>query len=478
MHVRSLSLAFVLGFVPAAVAQKPIAADMTIRSHAILTKHCAGCHGDKRVRSDLKVLDHTQMVKNRPVAFIQPKNPTASQVLELIEEGSMPPGKCAKVPEQEVAVLRDWVASGAAAYPVRFDDEFAHETILANIKDPTTDPDDVPFYRYLTLHHLAEGPAADLTAVRPKFLEAVRSAFKKGSVGPRPIDPTATVFRIDLRDVGWDHKPFIKLDPEGREDGSAKGNIFDILLLEYPHAVLPAGSPVFAELVPKFLRPADQVRPVAFVRGDWFADAVTASKLTGDLRKLIAIAAEIPAAPKEPNSKLAGSVKAPDGAIPAIDAWHGPDLAGEPTVKGFKAETIDFSRDMPRDKFYPDERFRVRISATDPMFYQVIYIDAKGKIDRRFDVEKYTPGKPREVILPPEGGLSDEELGPERILVFAAPTNFAPAEGWREKITGIERIYHPFFDLKAAAAVGAGSPDAKVMRKSLVTTVLDPKTKK
>ena len=112
MHARSLSLALVLVFVPAAVAQKPTAADLTIRSHAILTKHCAGCHGDKPVRGNLKVLVHGEMIKNHPVALIQPKNPTASQVLELIEEGSMPPGKYAKVPEQEVAVLREWVASG------------------------------------------------------------------------------------------------------------------------------------------------------------------------------------------------------------------------------------------------------------------------------------------------------------------------------------------------------------------------------
>src|SRR5262249_54645025 len=351
--------------------------------------------------------DRGQMVKSRPVAFIQRKDPTASQVLELIEEGSMPPGRHAKVPADEVAVLREWVSSGAAAYPVRFDDVFAHETILANIKD--ADPDDVPFFRYLTLHHLADGPTGDLTAVRPKFLEAVRSVSRERSVGPRPIDPTATIFRIDLRDIGWDHKPFVKLNDKGEEDGSAKGNVFDVVLLEYPHAVLPAGSPVFAELAMKFLRPADQVRPVPFVRGDWFVDTVTTAPLADDLRKLIALGAEISAASKEPKPRLSTGVTPPIGALPAIDTWYGPDPTGESLVKGLKVETIAFSHNEVRDKFKGGQRFRLRISAEVDMHFEVIWVDSKRKVDTRLPVQEYTKGKgPWEIPLPVNGVLSEE----------------------------------------------------------------------
>jgi len=489
MQSRSLALALLLGVVPLAVAQKP-SPDLTIRSRAILAKHCAECHGDKPIRGDLKVMDYGEMTKHRRVVFIQPKDPTASQVLELIEEGSMPPGKNAKVPPEEVAVLREWVSSGAPAYPIRFDDAFAYEAILANINDKNTDPDDVPFYRYLTLHHLADAPEGVLTAARSKFLEGVRSVLKPGATGPRSVDATATIFRIDLRDGGWDLKPFIKLNDKGEENGSAKGNIFDVVLLEYPHAVLPVGSRVFAELAQKFLRPADQIRPVPFVRGDWFVDAVTMAPLADDLRKLIALGAEVP--PELRKSKAPSvTAMASLGAIPMVDSWYGSDPAGEPAVKGLKVETvedqvkglkvetIDFSRNERRDKFKPGERFRLRISADEDMHFEVIWVDSKGKVDTRLPVEKYKRGKPWETPLPVEGELSDEEFGQERIMVFAsARKEFVAAEVWRERTTRIERIVHPFFKLKSdAGGLVPDLTDATVTRRTATITILDPKKK-
>jgi hypothetical protein len=411
-------------------------------------------------------------------------------VLELIEEGSMPPGRHAKVPADEIELLREWVASGAAAYPVRFDDAFAHEAILADVKK--SDADDVRFFRYLSIHHLADAPTGDLTKARPDFLTALRSVLKPGAVPPQPINPTATIFRIDLRDAGWDDKPFVKVDGEGKEDGPAKANIFDLVLLEYPHAVLPTESVVFAELGQRFLGPADQVRPVPFVRGDWFVDNVTTSPLADDLRKLIELAAEVPSGLKDPKPRPSIAVAATVGAIPAVDAWHGRDPTGESSVKGLKVETtedspvkglkvetIDFSLNKVRDKFYPDERFRLRITADEDMFFEVIWVDSKQKVDTRLPVKEYKSGKPWEIPLPLDGGLSGEEFGQERLMVFAcARAEFAPAEVWRAKNTKIERIVHPFFKLKnGPGGLVPDLVDAKVTRRTATITILDPKKK-
>ena len=66
--------------------------------------------------------------------------------------------------------------------------------------------------------------------------------------------------------------------------GPSAINRFDLILLEYPYGVVPTSSEVFTRLADEFLGPASQVRPLAFVRADWFIAAVTRPPLFEDLR--------------------------------------------------------------------------------------------------------------------------------------------------------------------------------------------------
>ena len=90
-----------------------------------------------------------------------------------------------------------------------------------------------------------------------------------------------------LREAGWDHKPFDKLNNAGMVAGPADGTLFDVVLMEYPFGVLPTAVKEAEKLGEKFLGPAKQVRPFAFVRGDWFVEASTTAPLVNDLRELI-----------------------------------------------------------------------------------------------------------------------------------------------------------------------------------------------
>ena len=139
---------------------------------------------------------------------------------------------------------------------------------------------DVPYYRYLTLHHLAsdKSPITDLIKSRTEFLAALKTITKAGSPAPQAVDATQTVFRIDLHNAGWNHKPFNKLDNTGMVAGPAEGTLFDVVLMEYPFGVLPTGFKESEKLGEKFLVPARQVRPFAFVRGDWFVEASTTGR--------------------------------------------------------------------------------------------------------------------------------------------------------------------------------------------------------
>src|SRR5688500_10478872 len=73
-------------------------ADLTVKARRILVEHCSACHGEKPSPSTLGVLDHGQLLRSDGIVpFIRPGDPKASQALALIEEGSMPPGRLAKV---------------------------------------------------------------------------------------------------------------------------------------------------------------------------------------------------------------------------------------------------------------------------------------------------------------------------------------------------------------------------------------------
>src|SRR5688572_24878441 len=116
MPMIARRLAVVAGLVLVQVGQADPAdnAQLAVRARAILAKHCAACHGGAEPRSTLQVLIHTQMVAERHARFVIPQQPDLSQALELIEQGSMPPGGLAKLLNDEVKDLRAWVASGAA----------------------------------------------------------------------------------------------------------------------------------------------------------------------------------------------------------------------------------------------------------------------------------------------------------------------------------------------------------------------------
>src|SRR5262245_61965750 len=126
MIARCIAAVVGLFLAGAASAAPAEAAQLAVRARAILLKHCASCHGGKSPRSTLLVAKYGQMVAERPTRFVAPRQPDLSQAIELVEEGSMPPGRLAKLTSDEQADLRAWGKSGAAADPARFDDEFEH----------------------------------------------------------------------------------------------------------------------------------------------------------------------------------------------------------------------------------------------------------------------------------------------------------------------------------------------------------------
>jgi serine/threonine-protein kinase len=165
--------------------------------------------------------------------------------------------------------------------------EYVWEKILNDVR--RLKPGQIHYWRYFTLNHLAAAGATlgELELHRRALAKAVNhlsralQPFKLRAVDP----PDNLVFAVDLREVEWLRQPLTRI--AGRRDGPpAVLKLFDLLLLEYPYAVVPKDSRTFDQLAEEFLVPAKQIRPVAALRADWFVSVATQPPLYAELLQL------------------------------------------------------------------------------------------------------------------------------------------------------------------------------------------------
>ncbi len=280
----------------------------------ILRKHCFDCHGKnpKKLKGGLNLFDPAHLAdKERKI--VVPGAPDESELIQQVEKDLMPPpaGNRPAVTAEERKVLRQWVASGAAPFPAtqppatvqtpRADAPGSPETtgksqagseyvltkILAHVR--SVPRQDRPLLRYFSIHHLL---TAGLT---PDDLELQRDALAKAIhhltwnskiIKLKPIDPPArTVFVIDLRELGWDLQPYERIK-DRKSAGKSELTLFDLVLLEYPYSIAYSDSDTADQLAEEFLQPAGQVRPIPYIRADWFVSTATQSPLYEDLLQL------------------------------------------------------------------------------------------------------------------------------------------------------------------------------------------------
>jgi mono/diheme cytochrome c family protein len=300
--------------------------DRAIRARAILRKYCHECHGEQEKKGTLAVMNHARLVASgpNPVPFVAPRDAARSQIIQFIEDGSMPPGARARPSPDEVAALKAWIADAATHFPTSFD---ADATLKLLLDDHASRPDDATHVRYLSLAHLVRdgAPPPDLAVAEGDLFEALRGCGL--TTMPVPVDGPATLYRLDTRQAGWDSRAlFVQ---ETREPKSAEGlhtlAPYDLVLLEYPHAASLSKGHSLATPLNDYLTRAQLARPVPLVRADW---------LTGVLRKDAPLAAdlkslsELHAALKKADDPPAGQeAKMPCGPRPRAFGGVNPVLA-------------------------------------------------------------------------------------------------------------------------------------------------------
>ncbi|MBV8316690.1 MAG: c-type cytochrome [Planctomycetaceae bacterium] len=278
----------------------PAAADLAARVEEIFRARCLECHGGRKVKGKVKILDRDLLIAREKLVPGKPDDSALFQVITADDESVMPPKDQPRLRPGEIEAIRAWIAAGAAPFPTDSATlagsgteeapgkvagvEYVLKSILQDVR--TLSPEDRPFARYFSLNHLlAAGASTDeLDLHRDALAKAINHlSWERELVHPRPIEPTSTVFRIDLRALGWDERPFERV---GDHAGATPLNLFDLALLEYPYGVVYEDSEAFDQLAREFLGPAGQVRPIAFVRADWFVSTATQPPLYDDFLRL------------------------------------------------------------------------------------------------------------------------------------------------------------------------------------------------
>ncbi len=194
---------------------------------AILQTNCVQCHGPGSGAGGLQNITNLESIISK--GLVVPNKPAESPLLQRLQSTSnpMPPSSESVRPtEAEIATIAEWIAQGAKTGENACDNTLvpivpfdqSNDTMIAKMRDDivTTNKKDRPFIRYLTLTHLHNAGMCqrDLDLYRDGLAKALNSLSRESTlVRPTTIDDEKTIYRIDLRDYGWDDHPrFPELD--------------------------------------------------------------------------------------------------------------------------------------------------------------------------------------------------------------------------------------------------------------------------
>ncbi len=202
VSVVPVVLAALAGFPPAHADR---AANGAAGGEAILRRYCVRCHSGPAARGDFDFVANTQKLIAK--GFVVPGDAGHSVIALRVEAGEMPPPTVRSRPSaQEIAALRAWIDGmvAAEATPAFRRDDVVSGALAAD--EAALPAEARPFARWLTLVHLANAGASGAVLERYRIAIAELLASLSWSAAPPAvvaIDAERTIFRIDLRELGW-----------------------------------------------------------------------------------------------------------------------------------------------------------------------------------------------------------------------------------------------------------------------------------
>lgn len=184
--------------------------ELAVKGDALVRKYCYQCHGITfNGDSALDVTNRTALL-DPDHEYVLAGNAEGSQLWQRIASNEMPPKSQPQPTPEERELLKQWIHAGAP-FPERVVRHFVEwKSILQAIHDDlkATSPEVRQYVRYFTLTNLYN----DVHGVTELEMRLYRAALSKALnsvswqpdlVIPKPLDPEQTLFRVDIRDLGW-----------------------------------------------------------------------------------------------------------------------------------------------------------------------------------------------------------------------------------------------------------------------------------
>lgn len=249
----------------------PQGADLEERARVILVDNCARCHAStaQRVRGGFGNVD--QLDELVGAGLVEPGNPAASLLFELVDSGDMPEDGD-RLAQDDIDLIAKWIRSLAPGMRVP---ALTHDALLDRIEADlgAVREQDRTYLRYLSLANLWNlgEPEETLEYYRMGVLKLLNSlSWAPDLVRMEWVGEERALLRVDLRQLAryggqsWDEGLWETILIEGGEGPGGP--------LPYTYGVLSGSSQ--EERLLHALHTS-----VPYVRADWFAFATTRPRL-------------------------------------------------------------------------------------------------------------------------------------------------------------------------------------------------------
>jgi len=211
----------------------------------VLAANCGQCHGPaltpQQAQAGMNYInDIDKLVETGKIV---PLDAAGSRIIQRMVKGEMPPVSTGRtVTEADINIVSEYINNprfwpdyaGAVAdcsdknQLVDFDDLFQQ----ANEDLAKADNDDTPFYRYISItNRFTAGQCADaLDKDRDGLNKMINMLSVEAKIEQAvPVNADETLYRIDLRDLGWDRAISV--------EGQAFNDVWEAIAANNPYAV-------------------------------------------------------------------------------------------------------------------------------------------------------------------------------------------------------------------------------------------------
>jgi serine/threonine-protein kinase len=242
----------------------------------LFAERCSGCHGQTNPENNLNLLSASAI---KASGVVSPGNPEQSELWKRISTDNldllMPPNQA--LPNDEQRLIRNWIEQGAEDFSV-FQAQrrpvSTKELYQLMAKDLLSfDEATQRNTRYISLQHLHNNRTisdGDLRIYRAGLSKLINSlTWESQIVVPVSLDPSQTLFRIRLDQLGWDPRKHWKT-----------------LIEQYPYGLSQdeSSDPELASAA-EFVYSRTSTR-IPVIRVDWFVARASVPPLYHDILQL------------------------------------------------------------------------------------------------------------------------------------------------------------------------------------------------